>query len=96
MKGHLATINSEEEAELIKKNFPQAWGAHTSPYGAGYWLGGFQPPGSTEPNGEDSGLSMRSLASGSGSPVNLTLTWGMKMALYGGIPGVLLKLVIME
>ena len=43
-KGHLATITSQEE-EFIKSNFPQALSGK-------YWLGGFQPPGSSEPDGD--------------------------------------------
>ncbi len=42
--GDLATITSPEENEFIVSNFPEA-------FYKGYWLGGFQPPGSEEPAG---------------------------------------------
>ncbi len=44
--GHLAAITSQAENEFIVANCP---GAAVNP--AGYWLGGFQQPGSTEPDG---------------------------------------------
>jgi uncharacterized repeat protein (TIGR01451 family) len=40
-RGHLATITSLAEKDFLNANMPQA--------GYGYWLGGFQPPGSPEP-----------------------------------------------
>ena len=42
--GHLATITSQEENDFIAGTFPEA-------VAGGYWLGGFQPPGSVEPGG---------------------------------------------
>lgn len=42
--GHLATITSQEENDFIAGTFPEA-------VAGGYWLGGFQPPGSEEPGG---------------------------------------------
>jgi PKD repeat protein len=41
MNGHLATITSQGENDFIVSNFG----------GEGYWLGGFQPEGSIEPDG---------------------------------------------
>jgi dienelactone hydrolase len=46
MRGHLATITSSAENDLIVSNFGRA---ANSPYC--FWLGGFQPPGSPEPAG---------------------------------------------
>jgi hypothetical protein len=42
LQGHLATITSQDENDFI---------AGFLPSGAGYWIGGFQPPGSLEPDG---------------------------------------------
>ena len=42
LQGHLATITSQDENDFI---------AGLLPFGAGYWIGGFQPPGSPEPDG---------------------------------------------
>ena len=45
-QGHLATITSQQENDFIRVNFPSALKQFV-----GYWLGGFQPPGSPEPGG---------------------------------------------
>jgi hypothetical protein len=53
LRGHLATITSQAEQNFIVTELPQVK-APVSPdsaYTAGYWLGGFQPTGSTEPDG---------------------------------------------
>jgi len=42
LRGHLATITSQNENDLIAGSLPP---------GASYWIGGFQPPGSPEPDG---------------------------------------------
>jgi len=42
LKGYLATITSQDESDFI---------AGFLPFGASYWIGGFQPPGSPEPDG---------------------------------------------
>jgi len=42
--GHLATITSQKENDFIVRTFPEV-------VAGGYWLGGFQPPGSVEPGG---------------------------------------------
>ena len=42
IQGHLATIVSQQENDFIISSFPQIGGP---------WVGGFQPPGSTEPDG---------------------------------------------
>ncbi len=49
--GHLASVNSQQEQDFIVNTFPQVKAPTTSPFGAGYWLGGFQPSGSAEPAG---------------------------------------------
>lgn len=46
-QGHLVTITSQQEQDFIVTTFPQA----IIPGGLGYWIGGFQPPGSPEPDG---------------------------------------------
>jgi hypothetical protein len=50
-QGHLVTTSSQQEHDFVITNLPQAKAPMTSPFGAGYWLGGFQPPGSPEPAG---------------------------------------------
>ncbi len=47
IQGHLATITSQDENDFIVDNFPEEVEADDF----GYWLGGFQPPESSEPNG---------------------------------------------
>ena len=44
VNGHLATITSEGENTFIKLNIESVYWRH-------YWIGGFQPAGSTEPDG---------------------------------------------
>jgi hypothetical protein len=44
---HLATITSQSEQDFIVTNLPQVK-APVVQDGAGYWLGSFQPPGSSE------------------------------------------------
>jgi hypothetical protein len=51
--GHLATITSPEEQELVWKlvsQEPKSWIFNTAGYYIGPWLGGYQPPGSQEPD----------------------------------------------
>jgi Tol biopolymer transport system component len=50
-QGHLATINSQDEQDFVLNSLPQVKAPMTSPFGAGYWLGGLQPAGSGEPAG---------------------------------------------
>jgi len=54
MQGHLATISSVQEDRFIARTFPEAEGTRGDGGGriAGYWLGGFQPPNSAEPNAD--------------------------------------------
>jgi hypothetical protein len=48
VQGHLVTITSQQETDFIVANFPQAVSGPGSNY---YWTGGFQQPGSPEPDG---------------------------------------------
>ena len=54
IQGHLATINSAQENRFIVGNFPDAEGTRVDggDRKAGYWLGGFQPANSSEPNSD--------------------------------------------
>jgi len=48
MTGHLATVTSQAENDFLAANFPSIAGDPVDP---GPWIGGFQPAGSPEPNG---------------------------------------------
>ncbi len=66
MQGHLATVSSAQEDRFIAGNFPEAVAPRPQPSPPGcerpttventcglpYWLGGFQPPNSAEPNAD--------------------------------------------
>jgi hypothetical protein len=52
--GYLATLNSAEEHAFVYSlvsNRPELWFIDVANNGLGPWLGGFQPPGSSEPGG---------------------------------------------
>lgn len=51
--GYLATLTSEEESDFVFDNLvddPAVWEFDT--FAVGPWIGGFQPPGTAEPNAD--------------------------------------------
>lgn len=66
MPGHLATITSAEEQTFVALSFP----------GVDVWLGGFQPLGSPEPDGNWQWVT--------GEPFSYTHWWGGGPNNYGG------------